>query len=85
MPMRIFCPLSTHLDGIGHFGLCFLSTDGHSIRVDPSEGTPTIEVRGTSKDSLLWRVIDLLKKAQENKSRTRTFPTRPRCGSPSLR
>ena len=34
------------------------------------EGSLTIEVKGTGKDSFLSQVIDLVKQAQESKSRT---------------
>src|SRR5664280_1025297 len=37
------------------------------------EGSLTIEVKGTGKDSFLSQVIDLVKQAQESKSRTQKF------------
>jgi P-type Cu2+ transporter len=48
------------------------------------EGSLSIEVKGTGKDSFLSQVIDLVEQAQESKSKTQTSPTPPRCGSPSL-
>jgi Cu2+-exporting ATPase len=37
------------------------------------EGSLTIEVKGTGKDSFLWQVIDLVKQAQETKSKTQNL------------
>ncbi len=37
------------------------------------EGSLTIEVKGTGKDSFLSQVIDLVKQAQESKSKTQSF------------
>jgi len=48
------------------------------------EGSLTIEVKGSGKDSLLWQVIDLVKQAHEGNSNTQNLAGPPPCGSPSL-
>jgi len=47
-------------------------TDGRKShrRVHQREGALTIEVKGTGKDSFLSQVIDLVKQAQDSKSKT---------------
>ena len=49
------------------------------------EGSLTIEVKGTGKDSFLSQVIDLVRQAQESKSKTQISQILPQCGLPSRR
>ena len=48
------------------------------------EGSLTIEVKSTGKDSFLAQVIELVKQAQESKSKTQELANTPQSGSPLL-